>query len=104
MRSPPRIYPQVGSVDVTDGVAFPWQRFLRSQAGGREIIGPGVCQVCVLPRAKGPSLGFRRTDGFMYVITPSKMRTIPPYEVLEPDEAARWSPTHHAVNSWMRTV
>ena len=86
--------PQAGGVDVTDGVAFPWQRFLRSQAGAREIVGPGVCQVCVVLRANRPSLAFRRVDGFIYVVTPSSKRTIPPCGIVLPDEAAQWLNRH----------
>ena len=76
--------PQATSVDVTDGIAFPWRRFLRSQAGAREIVGPGVCRVCVVRCANKPSLAFQRTDGFIYVVTPvqlayrSALRSCPP--------------------------
>ena len=94
--------PQAQGIDVTDGVGFPWQRFLSTQTGGREIIGPGVYQVCVVPRAKGPSLAFFRTDGFTYIVTPCNMRSVPPYEVLSPAEAGQCRPTHHAERSWMR--
>ena len=97
-------YPQAGGVDVTDGIAFPWQRFLRSQAGTREIVGPGVCRVCMVLRANKPSLAFHRTDGFIYVVTPSNMRTVPPYEVIHPDEAAQWSPAYRADVPWLRMV
>ena len=94
--------PQAKGIDVTDGVGFPWQRFLRTQQGGRDIIGPGVSQVCVVPRAKGPSLAFFRTDGFTYIVTPCNMRSVPPYEVLSPAEAGQCGPTHHAERSWMK--
>ena len=41
----------------------------------------------------------------MIPFTPSSMRTIPPPEVTPPmDEAAQWTPAHHADVSWMRTV
>ena len=94
--------PQAKGIDVTDSVGFPWQRFLRTQQGGRDIIGPGVSQVCVVPRAKGPSLAFFRTDGLAYIVTPSNMRAVPPYEVLSQTEAGQCRATHHAERSWMQ--
>ena len=94
--------PQAQSIDVTDGVGFPWKRFLRTQQGGRDIIGPGVSRVCVVPRPKGPSLAFFRTDGLAYIVTPSNMKAIPPYEVLSQTEAEQCGATHRANLSWMR--
>ena len=89
---------------MTDGLGFAWQWFLRSKEGAPEIIGPGICQVCVVLHADRPSLAFRRTDGFIYVVTPSSMRTAPPYKVIRPQEAAQWSPPYQADVSWMRMV
>ena len=94
--------PQAQGIDVTNGVGFPWQRFLRTQQGGRDIIGPGVSQVCVVPRAKGPSLAFFRTDGLAYIVTPSSMKAVPPYEILSQTEAGQCGATHQAERSWMQ--
>ena len=93
-------HPQAASIDVTDGAAFPWQRFLRTQTGTREFVRPGVCRVCVIRRANKPTLAFHRTDGFIFLVTPSSMRT----ELVRPEEAAQWNPASHAAASWMRLL
>ncbi len=93
--------PNTKGIDVTDGVGFPWQSSLRTQPAGRQIIGPGVYQVCVVPRAKGPSLAFFRSDGSTCILTPRNMPyDVPPYEVLSTADAGQCAPTHHAECSW----
>ena len=94
-------FPQAASIDVTDEIGFPWQRFLRSQPHLREIIGPGVVKVCVVLRANGPSLAFVRTDGLTYIVTPGDMKHVPPYDVRNQNEVSLF-PTFVAPCSWMR--
>ena len=98
-----RHIPQAESIDVTDGIGFPWQRFLRSQSHAREIIGPGVLQVCVVPRENGPSLAFVRTDGNTYIVTPCDMKSVPPYIVTDATEVPR-HPICTASSSWARAA
>ena len=92
--------PHAERVDVTDGVAFAWQRFLRTQTATRDIVGPGIRQVCVVRRPDKPALAFHRADGSICVATPSNMRTY----VVQAHESAQWSPTAHASVPWLRLM
>ena len=95
-------YPGARSIDITDEVGFAWKRFLKTQMAGRDIIGPGINQACVVLCPSGPSLAFSRTDGWVCLVTPSNMRSVPPYRILRRCDAREYEPQRRATQSWMR--
>ena len=95
-------YPGAQSIDITDEVGFAWKRFLKTQTAGRDITGPGIDQACVVQCPGGPSLAFSRTDGLLCLVTPSKMRSVPPYRMIRRSDAPEYDPHHRATESWMR--
>jgi len=64
----------VGALNLTDGVAFPWTRFLKNNVMCKEYVGPGIRRVYAArwyEDAK-PVLVICRADGSYVELTPSK--------------------------------
>ena len=76
---------QVGGwTDVTDETSFHWKRFLRTQTCGAEILSEeyNIVRVLALRWSKKPAVAFCRSDDQTFIIVPSAMKRIPPYEQL----------------------
>ena len=76
---------QVGGwTDVTDETLFHWNRFLRTQTCGAEILAQDthIVRVLALEWSKRPAVAFCRSDDQTFIIVPSAMKSIPPYKQL----------------------
>ena len=71
-----------GWTDVTDETLFHWNRFLRTQTCGAEIVTQDthILRVIAFRRSERPAVAFCRSDDQTFIIVPSSMWGIPPYK------------------------
>ena len=64
---------EAGAVDISDGVAFEWRRWLGNLAEGPDLVGTGVVRVFACRWADYESQIFAvcRTDGFFAALDPA---------------------------------
>ena len=64
----------VGALNLTDGVAFPWTRFLKNNVLCKEYVGPGIERVYAarFHEDAAPVLVICRADGSYVELEPSK--------------------------------
>ena len=71
-----------GWTDVTDETLFHWNRFLRTQTCGAEILAQDthIVRVLALEWSERPAVAFCRSDDQTFIIVPSAMKSIPSYK------------------------
>ena len=70
--------------ELTDETSFHWNRFLRTQTCGAEILARDtrIERVVALMWSGKPAVAFCRSDGQTFIVIPSAMKQIPPYTQL----------------------
>ena len=71
-------------IELTDETSFHWNRFLRTQTCGAEILARDtrIERVVALMWSGKPAVAYCRSDDQTFIVIPSAMKQIPPYTQL----------------------